>query len=265
MDKSASSPRRLHPLIATAAGGIIVASLAATAAVTGLIPIASSSGLSGNATQSAQGTGTSSPAVVDSAAPANGNWGSNAQTSAAQPTQQTPQAGLNPPSGAPADPSRAQPTQAAQGPYAPRAAQSAATQYAQQTPQSRAPQYGQPSYAQPQTQSATCSTCGTVESIASVQHQGRGTGIGAVGGAVAGGLLGNQFGRGTGRTAMTVLGAVGGGFAGNAVEKHLRSTTDYQVRVRMDNGHTRYFSYRSAPPFSQGERVHIEHGALAAG
>jgi outer membrane lipoprotein SlyB len=86
-----------------------------------------------------------------------------------------------------------------------------------------------------------------------------------VGGAVAGGLLGNQFGRGTGRTAMTVLGAVGGGFAGNSVEKHLRSETDYQVRVRMENGHLRYFTYRQAPPFQQGERVHIEHGTLVAG
>ena len=88
---------------------------------------------------------------------------------------------------------------------------------------------------------------------------------GPAGGAVAGGLLGNQFGRGTGRAAMTVLGAVGGGFAGNAVEKHLRSETSYQVRVRMANGHTRYFTYRQPPPFQQGERVHIEHGTLAAG
>jgi len=270
MNNPTSSPRRLHPLIATAAGGIIVASLAATAAVTGLIPIASSSGLSGNATQAAPSTGTSTGTgnapVVDSAAPANGNWADNAQTGAAQPTQQPAQASANPQTGAPADSAApAQGARTAQGPYAPRAGQPAGEQYAQQAPQSGSPQYGQPSYAQPQAQSAACSTCGTVESIASVQHQGRGTGIGAVGGAVAGGLIGNQFGRGTGRTAMTVLGAVGGGFAGNAVEKHLRSTTDYQVRVRMDNGHTRYFSYRSAPPFSQGERVHIERGTLAAG
>jgi outer membrane lipoprotein SlyB len=86
-----------------------------------------------------------------------------------------------------------------------------------------------------------------------------------VGGAVVGGLLGNQFGRGSGRLGMTALGAVGGGFAGNAVEKHLRSETDYQVRVRMENGRLRYFTYRQAPPFQQGERVHLSHGTLAAG
>jgi hypothetical protein len=33
----------------------------------------------------------------------------------------------------------------------------------------------------------------------------------------------------------------------------------------MENGHTRYFNYRQPPPFQQGERVHIEHGTLAAG
>ena len=97
-----------------------------------------------------------------------------------------------------------------------------------------------------------------------MRHEGRGTGLGAVGGAVAGGLIGNQFGAGNGRLGMTALGAVGGGFAGNAVEKHLRSSTVYQVRVRMENGRTRYFTYRQAPPFQQGEPVRIEHGTLVA-
>ena len=95
MNKPTSSPRRLHPLIATAAGGIIVASLAATAAVTGLIPIASSSGLSGNAAQSAQSAGGGNPSVVDSAAPANGNWANNDQASAPQAMQQPAQASAN--------------------------------------------------------------------------------------------------------------------------------------------------------------------------
>jgi outer membrane lipoprotein SlyB len=64
---------------------------------------------------------------------------------------------------------------------------------------------------------------------------------------------------------MTLLGALGGGVGGNAVEKNLRSETDYSVRVHMENGKTRYFTYRQAPPFQEGERVHIEHGTLAAG
>jgi outer membrane lipoprotein SlyB len=101
--------------------------------------------------------------------------------------------------------------------------------------------------------------------ISEVRQEGHGTGVGAVGGAVVGGLVGNQFGGGVGRGAMTVLGAVGGGFAGNSVEKHLRSTTAYSVHVRMESGKNRYFTYHEAPPFQQGERVHIENGALAAG
>ena len=62
-----------------------------------------------------------------------------------------------------------------------------------------------------------------------------------------------------------LLGALGGGLGGNAVEKHLRSETDYSVRVRMESGKTRYFTYRQPPPFSQGQRVRIENGTLAAG
>jgi outer membrane lipoprotein SlyB len=97
-----------------------------------------------------------------------------------------------------------------------------------------------------------------------VHQEGHGTGIGAVGGAVAGGVVGNQFGSGGGRTAMTLLGALGGGLAGNSVEKHLRSSTSYSVRVRMENGKTRYFTYHEAPPFQRGEHVRVENGTLVA-
>jgi outer membrane lipoprotein SlyB len=102
-----------------------------------------------------------------------------------------------------------------------------------------------------------------VESVVAVKHPGHGTGIGAVGGAVVGGVVGNQFGGGGGRTAMTLLGALGGGLGGNAVEQHLRTETDYEVRVRMQNGHLRVFTYRSAPQFQIGERVQVQNGTLA--
>ena len=139
--------------------------------------------------------------------------------------------------------------------------------YAQQQPQAAPPQgqYAEQSQVQPQAQPAYCGTCGTVEAVSAVRHEGHGTGIGAVGGAVAGGVSGNLFGGGGGRTAMTLLGALGGGLGGNAVEKHLRSSTSYSVRVRMENGKTRYFTYHEAPPFQRGQRVRIENGALVAG
>ncbi|WP_207001119.1 outer membrane lipoprotein [Trinickia mobilis] len=249
--------RRLHPLIATAAAGVIVASLAATAAITGLFPKASSSDAQDNQTQAAAVT-SQSQGVVDSAAPA--NLTANGQVS--QPAQQAAAPQEQPQTMSP------QPAAAAPATPAPPAQQAAQAQYAQQPSQPQyAQQPSQPQYAQqqPQPAPAYCATCGTVESIVTVKKEGHGTGVGAVGGAVAGGLVGNMFGHGTGRAAMTVLGAVGGGFAGNSVEKHLRSETDYQVRVRMENGHTRYFTYRAAPPFQQGERVRVENGTLVAG
>lgn len=229
--------RKIHPLVATAAGAVIIASLAATAAVTGLFPKASSTSPTNDQTQAAQ--------------------------VATQPATQ------------PAEPTAAQQQQAQQEQLAQQQAQQrAAAQAAQQAQQQPAPQVAQqqpvpvqqPNYAQQApAQPAYCSTCGTVEAISAVRHEGQGTGIGAVGGAVAGGLIGNQFGRGGGRTGMTILGALGGGLGGNAVEKHLRSSTDYSVRVHMESGKTRYFTYHQAPPFNQGQRVRIENGTLVAG
>ncbi|MEA3113593.1 MAG: hypothetical protein QOG58_3392 [Caballeronia sp.] len=231
--------RKIHPLVATAAGAVIIASLAATAAVTGLFPKASSTSPTNDQTQAAQ-------------------IATQPATQPAEPTAQQQQA---------------QQDQLAQQQAQQRAAAQAAQQ-AQQQQQQPAPQVAQqqpvpvqqPNYAQQApAQPAYCSTCGTVEAISAVRHEGQGTGIGAVGGAVAGGLIGNQFGRGGGRTGMTILGALGGGLGGNAVEKHLRSTTDYSVRVHMESGKTRYFTYHQAPPFNQGQRVRIENGTLVAG
>ncbi|MFM0391278.1 glycine zipper 2TM domain-containing protein [Paraburkholderia phytofirmans] len=230
--------RRIHPLIATAAGAVIIASLAATAAVTGLFTKASSNGVQNDQTQAAQvSTQATSPGVVDSAAPANLTAQQAAQQQAAQ--QQAAQQPQPAPAPAPV------PTQ---------------QQYAQQQQAQPAPNYAQ----QPPPQPAYCTSCGTVEAISAVRQEGHGTGIGAVGGAVAGGVVGNQFGSGGGRTAMTVLGALGGGLAGNSVEKHIRSTTSYSVRVRMENGKTRYFTYHEAPPFQQGQRVRVQNGTLVA-
>jgi outer membrane lipoprotein SlyB len=236
-DSKPTQQRRIHPLVAAAAGAVLIASLVATAAMTGLFPKASSNGAQSDQTQAAQVI--TQPGVVDSAAPVN----PSAQAASQQAQQQQAQESA-PPAPAVAQQSTQQP------------------QYAQQPPAQAqpAPQYAQ----QPSPQPAYCSTCGTVVAISAVHQEGHGTGIGAVGGAVAGGVVGNQFGAGGGRTAMTLLGALGGGLAGNSVEKHIRSTTSYSVRVHMDNGKTRYFTYHEAPPFQQGEHVRIENGALVA-
>ncbi|ADG15947.1 17 kDa surface antigen [Paraburkholderia atlantica] len=238
-----TQPRRLHPLIAVAAGAVLVASLVATAAITGVFPKASGNGAQNDQTQAAQ-VSTQVPGVVDSAAPVNPS--AQQQQVQAQPAAQ--------PAPAPAPVQQQQYAQQQQAQAAPQ------SQYAQQPEPQAAPQYAQ----QPAPRAAHCSNCGTVVAISAVRHEGHGTGIGAVGGAVAGGVVGNQFGAGSGRTAMTLLGALGGGLAGNSVEKHLRSTTSYSVRVRMEDGKTRYFTYHEAPPFHDGERVRVQNGGLVA-
>lgn len=108
-----------------------------------------------------------------------------------------------------------------------------------------------------------CYSCGTVIAVNAVKVQGTASGVGAVGGAVAGGVVGHQFGKGRGKDAMTVLGAVGGALAGNQVEKTVRSTTRYDVVVRMQDGSTQTVSDTSPPPFSNGDKVRVENGTLA--
>ncbi|KAF1044014.1 MAG: hypothetical protein GAK38_03724 [Xylophilus sp.] len=109
-------------------------------------------------------------------------------------------------------------------------------------------------------QTAVCHTCGTVESVTPVRRSAPTSGVGAVAGGVVGGLLGNQVGGGSGRAAMTVLGAVGGGFAGNAIERNMKSVTRYQVKVRMQDGSVRTIEQGSAvalgtPVVVEGHRL----------
>ncbi len=110
-----------------------------------------------------------------------------------------------------------------------------------------------------------CTDCGVIDMINVVDTKGSGSGLGAVGGAVVGGLLGNQIGRGRGNTAATVVGAVGGAVAGNEVEKRVKSTKEYQVTVRMDDGNTRSFTFDSAPGYVVGEKVKVIDGRLVKG
>jgi outer membrane lipoprotein SlyB len=106
------------------------------------------------------------------------------------------------------------------------------------------------------TQAVSCSTCGVVESVHAVQQQGQATGVGAVAGGVLGGVVGHQVGGGSGKTAMTVLGAIGGVLAGNEVEKRSRSETLFNVQVRMEDGSTRVF--QQAQSMAIGTHVIVE-------
>ncbi|WP_075258758.1 glycine zipper 2TM domain-containing protein [Herbaspirillum camelliae] len=108
---------------------------------------------------------------------------------------------------------------------------------------------------------AVCSSCGEVVAVRAVQHTPQTSGVGIAGGAVVGGLLGNQIGGGNGRTLATIAGAVGGGYAGNMVEKNVRTTTSYVVDVRMDNGKSRSFP-QSGANWRVGDQVRVVNGHL---
>ncbi|EAY64281.1 hypothetical protein BCPG_02599 [Burkholderia cenocepacia PC184] len=229
--------QRLHPLIATAAGAVIVASLAATAAITGVFPKATSNNEQNGQTQAAL---IASQPAVDTAAAASAALAAQAQRQAAE-------------TGRRAAEGRRRAGRAEVG------VALGLRRIAVTRPRNSPPQFGQQPSAPAQ---AYCQSCGTVVAITQTRTPGQSSGIGAVGGAAAGGLLGNQFGNGNGRTAMTIIGALGGGLAGNQVEKQVRAETDYQVQVQMESGATRTFTYHNPPPFGQGQRVRIENGTL---
>lgn len=127
------------------------------------------------------------------------------------------------------------------------------------TPRSTVQRLSNPIAQQP-VRPVMCATCGTVESVTTVQRAAPTSGLGAVAGGVVGGLLGNQVGGGSGRTAATVLGAVGGGYAGNAIEKKTRTVTAYQVRVRMQDGSVR--SFEQGASMAIGAPVVVEGNTL---
>jgi outer membrane lipoprotein SlyB len=113
-------------------------------------------------------------------------------------------------------------------------------------------------------QSAACPSCGTVESIRSVEVRGDATGLGAVAGGLTGAVVGHQMGNGRGNTAMTVIGAAGGAYAGNEIEKNVNKRVAYRVTVRMDDGSFRTVSEATAPAFAVGDKVRVVQGALRA-
>jgi len=116
-----------------------------------------------------------------------------------------------------------------------------------------------------------CATCGVVETIRQVQVPVKDNSdhlVGTIGGGVVGGVVGNQFGGGSGKTALTVLGAVGGALAGREVERNIRqqqTVTHYELTVRMRDGSARQF--RSAQPFAfaSGDHVRVENNQLLPG
>ena len=107
-----------------------------------------------------------------------------------------------------------------------------------------------------------CANCGVVEAINLVEVKGEGSYLGMIAGGVAGALLGSQVGSGRGTTVAEVAGAAGGAFAGNEIEKRMKTTKHYEVVVRLENGGSQTVTYAAQPAFSVGAKVKVENGAL---
>jgi len=111
------------------------------------------------------------------------------------------------------------------------------------------------------TATTRCIDCGVVESVRVMERKGEGSGVGAVAGGVVGGILGNQLGGGSGRTAMTVVGAGAGAYAGHEIEKNMKSSATYEIRVRMDDRSIRTF-HSDNPDVGVGQRITVRDGRL---
>lgn len=108
-----------------------------------------------------------------------------------------------------------------------------------------------------------CRECGTVESVREIAQEGQGSPLGAIAGGVLGGVLGHQVGNGRGRDVATVVGALGGAFAGHTVEKNVRSTRQYQITVRFDDGSRRTVTETNPPQWQNGDRVRLDNERLS--
>jgi len=104
---------------------------------------------------------------------------------------------------------------------------------------------------------AACNECGTVTDVQTVNKEGEGSGAGMVIGGIAGGVLGHQVGSGRGKDVATVAGVAGGAYVGNEVEKKNKAATSYVVRVKMEDGSNRSFTFSNPTSYKAGDAVKV--------
>jgi len=109
---------------------------------------------------------------------------------------------------------------------------------------------------------AICHECGVIGGIHEIEKAGQGSGGGAIAGGIVGGVAGHQMGSGRGNDLMTVLGAVGGAIAGNAVEKKVKTTKEYEVLVNFEDGSSKVIKLQSAPAWRVGDKVKVVNGVI---
>ena len=110
--------------------------------------------------------------------------------------------------------------------------------------------------------SRQCANCGVVEAVNVIEVKGEGNYLGMIAGGLAGALLGHQVGGGSGKQIATVAGAAGGAYAGNEIEKRMKTTKHYEVITRLENGGTQAIPYDTDPGYKVGDKVRVENGTL---
>lgn len=248
----AASTSSANLLVKIAAISVTAVSLAGVGVLTGLLPMPGQ----GNHTE----TSSAVPAATQSGTPAtpaatSATAGGPASSSPATVTSPETAATPVPPVAAPT-PAPARKTHVATRPPV----RSAAANSERSAPPESQGAYSEPP--RPAPAAAICRECGVIESVQEVDQKGEGTGLGAIAGGVLGGLLGSQIGAGHGKDVAAVAGAVGGAYAGHQVEKNVRSTKQYQVTVRLEDGSSRMFTESTMPTWRIGERVRVESGAI---
>ena len=101
---------------------------------------------------------------------------------------------------------------------------------------------------------------GRIERIDPVSLEGdHHLGLGMVVGAVAGGVLGHQFGGGTGRDVLTVMGTLGGGLLGRRVQnKYTDRRAGQHIIVKVNNGVAVGITQPADPALRVGDKVRID-------
>ncbi len=107
-----------------------------------------------------------------------------------------------------------------------------------------------------------CANCGVVEAVNVIEVKGEGNYLGMIAGGLAGALLGHQVGGGSGKQIATVAGAAGGAFAGNEVEKRMKTKKHFEVITRLESGGTQAIPYETDPGLKVGDKVRVENGTL---
>ncbi len=226
--------KRLHPLLTVAAVSVIVFSAVGIAALMGVLPHSISS-----SKEAAPAALVAAPDIA-----ASGAVPGIAETPADEVGPMPPAAPAATPKPAKKHVARAS---------APRPAPAVPSQDFGEAPRAQAPGEAP----------KPAAILGVVESVREISRPAeKSNGVGPIAGGITGAVVGNQFGHGTTRSVLTILGAAGGALAGKEIEQNVRSTKHWEITVRLDDGSYRTMTSDVAPFWHGGERVRVVDGRL---